>query len=69
MELRQAGALQGAEQPGASSARPSQVTASQPGSPRAPAAFGPTDHLKAPTQAAFGSGGGAAIVFRDYASI
>jgi hypothetical protein len=71
MELRQAGAQQGAEQPGASSAPSLQMTASQPGGQRALGQMGsdPAGRSKAPVQAAFGSGGGAAIVFRDYASI
>ncbi|TNC72578.1 hypothetical protein [Rubellimicrobium roseum] len=47
----------GADQSGASGARLSQPGASRSASPRAP------------VQAAFGDGSGAAIVFRDYASI
>ena len=54
---RQSGAPQGAEQPNVSVARPAQMEASTPKLPRAP------------VQAAFGSGGGAALVFRDFASI
>jgi hypothetical protein len=54
MAQQQAGAPHSAEQPGVST---TQMEASQPRTPRAPA------------QAAFGSGGGAAIVFRDYGSI
>lgn len=57
MALPQAGAPQGAEQPGVSAPPLAQAEASLPRSPRAP------------VQAAFGSGGGAALVFRDYASI
>lgn len=57
MALPQAGAPQGAEQPGVSAPPLAQSEASLPRSPRAP------------VQAAFGSGGGAALVFRDYASI
>ena len=57
MALQQAGASQGAEQTGVSVAQPAQMEASQPRTPRTS------------PQAAFGSGGGAAIVFRDYASI
>ncbi len=57
MEHRQAGAPQGAEQPGSSSGSLPQMEGSQPRT------------TKAPVQAAFGSGGGAALVFRDYASI
>ena len=57
MLQQQAGAPPGAEQPGVSTAQPAQMEASKPMTPRAAA------------QAAFGSGGGAALVFRDYASI
>jgi hypothetical protein len=57
MAQQQAGAPQGADQPGVSTAQQTQMEASQSRTTRAPA------------QAAFGSGGGAAIVFRDYASI
>ena len=57
MATHQAGAPQGADQPGASAPQGQQMQASQGQPPRAP------------VQAAFGSGGGAAIVFRDYASI
>lgn len=57
MASQQAGAPSGADRPGVATVRPSQMEASQPRTP------------KAPVQAAFGSGGGAAIVFRDYASI
>jgi hypothetical protein len=57
MAQQQAGAPQGADQPRVSTAQQTQMEASQSRTTRAPA------------QAAFGSGGGAAIVFRDYASI
>ena len=57
MNQPQAGAPQGAERPGASAAQLAQMEAQQPRTPRAP------------SQAAFDSGGGAALVFRDYASI
>lgn len=57
MDHRQAGTPQGAEQPGAASAAPAQMEGSQPRG------------AKSPGQSAFGSGGGAALVFRDYASI
>jgi hypothetical protein len=56
MSNHQAGATERPDQQGASSdARQAQMEAAQPKAPR--------------TQAAFGSGGGAAIVFRDFASI
>jgi hypothetical protein len=56
MSNHQAGASERTEQQTASSAdRPAQMQASEPKVPR--------------IQAAFGSGGGAAIVFRDFASI
>ena len=54
MAQPQAGAPQGAEQPGVSVAPAAQMEAQQP---------------RMPQQAAVGSGGGAALVFRDYASI
>lgn len=57
MELRQAGAPQDVEQAGSPSTAAPQMQASQPRG------------TKAPVPAAFGSGGGAALVFRDYASI
>ncbi len=57
MELRQPGALQGAEQPGASSVSSRQMEGSQP------------KPIRAPVQAAFGSVGGGALVFRDFASL
>lgn len=57
MAPHQAGAPTGADQPGASAPSGQQMQATQP---RA---------TKAPVQAAFGTGGGAAIVFRDFASI
>lgn len=47
----------GADELGPSSARPAQMQSSEPRPP------------KAPIQAAFGTTGGAAVVFRDYASI
>lgn len=50
-------AQQGADQAGVPPARPAQMQASEPR---------PT---KPPVQAAFGTSGGAAVVFRDYASI
>lgn len=56
MAQQQAGAPQGANQPGTSSPQPAQMAGSQPKATRAP------------LQSAFDSGG-AAIVFRDYASI
>jgi hypothetical protein len=56
MSNQQSGATERPEQQGATSGeRPSQMQASGTRPPR--------------IQAAFGSGGGAAIVFRDYASI
>ena len=56
MSNQQSGASERLEQQGASSEeRRTQMEASQPKFPR--------------VQAAFGSGGGAAIVFRDFASI
>jgi hypothetical protein len=58
MVIEQPGAPAGTEQPGSSSAPSQQMTASQPG--KAP---------KVPSFAAFGTSGGAAIVFRDLASI
>ena len=58
MVNQQPGAQQGTEQPGASPAPSKQMTASQPD--KAP---------KAPGFAAFGTTGGAAIMFRDLASI
>ena len=57
MDIRQADAPEGADQRNASPGPAPQMEASQP----RPAG--------APFQAAFGSGGGAALVFRDYASI
>lgn len=57
MALHQAGAPTGADQPGASAPAGQQMQATLPRPPRAP------------VQAAFGTGGGAAIVFRDFASI
>lgn len=59
MVSQQPGAPEGAEQPGSSDApNQQQMTASQTG--KAP---------KAPGYAAFGTSGGAAIMFRDLASI
>ena len=58
MVSQQPGAFTGAEQPGSSSAQNQQMTASQPS--KAP---------KTPGYAAFGTTGGAAIMFRDLASI
>jgi hypothetical protein len=58
MASQQPGAQSGAEQPGSSPAPSQQMTASQP--VRTP---------KAPGFAAFGTSGGAAIMFRDLASI
>ena len=55
---KQPGASQAAEQPGSSPAQGQQMTASQSGATP-----------KAPGFAAFGTGGGAAIVYRDLASI
>lgn len=57
MTPHQSGAPQGADRPGASAPTGQQMQATLP---RAP---------KAPFQAAFGTGGGAALVFRDFASI
>lgn len=57
MATKQAGAPDSASRPDASASQPSQMTASQPRT------------VKAPVQAAFGTGSGAAILFRDYASI
>lgn len=57
MAPHQAGAPTGADQPGASAPSGQQMQATLPRPPRAP------------VQAAFGTGGGAAIVFRDFASI
>ena len=58
MASQQPGAPQGPDQVGSSQAQSEQMSASQPG--RTP---------KAPGYAAFGTSGGAAIVFRDLASI
>ena len=58
MVIEQPGAPQGTERPGTSPAPSQQMTASQPD--KAP---------KAPGFAAFGTTGGAAIMFRDLASI
>ena len=57
MASQQAGAQTGAEQSGAPPARLAQMDASTP------------RPVKAPTPAAFGTSGGAAVVIRDYASI
>lgn len=58
MERKQPGAPKGSEQPGANEAPVTkQVTASQSGL------------TKAPNHAAFGTAGGAAIMFRDLASL
>lgn len=57
MAQPQAGAPPGAERPGVSAAPDAQMEASLPRPPRGT------------VQSAFGSGGGAALVFRDYASI
>lgn len=57
MAPHQAGAPSGADQPGASAPAAQQMQAALS---RAP---------KAPVQAAFGTTGGAALVFRDFASI
>ncbi|HVG49775.1 MAG TPA: hypothetical protein VM899_16740 [Rubellimicrobium sp.] len=58
MASQQPGAPSGTEQMGASQTPSPQMTASQPPKPS-----------KAPGFAAFGTTGGAAIVFRDLASI
>ena len=54
---QQAGAPKGADEPGVAEPQASQAEASVPRAPRRP------------IQAAFGTAGGAAVVFRDYASI
>ena len=58
MASQQSGSEQGPEQLGATSTRVRQLEAGQP------AKIAPV-----PTQAAFGTGSGAAVVFRDFASI
>lgn len=57
MERQHTGAPKGTDQPGASQAQRPKATTSQPSKP------------KAPTYAAFGTTGGAAIMFHDLASI
>jgi hypothetical protein len=58
MASHQPGAPADSEQPGASPGPSQQMTASQP-----------SKSPKAPGFAAFGTSGGAAIMFRDFASI